>query len=249
MESPLGQGSKATRFLVEAFVIVSSILLAFGIDAWWDARLQRVEEAEILAGLHREFTGNREALTRGIEQHGTMLAAFSSILASIEQGEWTSAEWAVDDAIGQLLTPPTSDLGNGVRDALVQAGRLEIISNALLRERLAEWPAFYEEVLDDQVFSREVVLYQVLPFFMRQGLDLSATLVSGTMVVEPGAEAWPVAVARIGDDQAATRRLLSNAEFRSLVQVRYSYWHHAGREYRAALGAAVEILRLIEEAM
>ena len=249
MESALGQGSKASRFLVEALVIVSSILLAFGIDAWWGARLDRVEETEILAGLHREFTGNRDVLARRIEQHGIMLAAFSAVLASIEQGEWTSTEWEVDDAIGQLLSPPTSDLGNGVRDALVQAGRLEIISNGLLRERLAEWPAFYEEVLDDEIFSREMVLYQVVPFLTRQGLDLSAALVSGTMVVEPGADAWPIAVARIGDDPATTRRLLSNAEFRSLVQVRYSYWHHAGGEYRAALGVAEEILRLIEEAM
>ncbi len=178
-----------------------------------------------------------------------MLAAFSALLASIDGGEWTSTEWAVDDAIGQLLSPPTSDLGNGVRDALVQAGRLEILSDPVLRERLAEWPAFYEEVLDDEVFSREMVLNQVVPFLTRQGLDLSAILVSGTMVLEPGAEAWPVSVARIGDDPAETRRLLSDPEFKSLVQVRYAYWHHTGGEYRAALQAAEEILSLIEKAL
>ena len=242
----LGEGSRASRFLVEALVIITSILLAFGIDAWWDTRQERVEESEILAGLHREFAGNRDALVRRIEQHGTMLAAFSAILASVDEGEWTSTEWAVDDAIGQLLSPPTSDLGNGVRDALVQAGRLEILSDAVLRERLAEWPGFYEEVLDDEVFSREMVLDQVVPFLLRQGLDLSAVLVSGTMVVEPGAEAWPVGVAQIGDDPATVRRLLSDPEFKSLVQVRFSYWHHAGGEYRAALQAAQEILGLIE---
>ena len=226
-----------------------SILLAFGIDASWDARQGRVEEAEILAGLYREFSGNRDALVRRIDQHGTMLAAFSAILASVDEGEWTSTEWAVDDAIGQLLAPPTSDMGNGVRDALVQAGRLEILSDAVLRERLAEWPGFYEEVLDDEIFSRELVLNQVVPFLTRQGLDLSAVLVSGTMVVEPGAEVWPVGVAQVGDDPATARRLLSDPEFKSLVQVRYSYWHHAGGEYRAALQAAQEILRLIEQAM
>ena len=158
MADPVTRQIPWLRVLVEGVVIVGSILLAFGIDAWWDARQERVEEAEILAGLHREFTGNRDALNRRIEQHSNMLAAFAAILASIDEGDWTSTEWSVDDAIGQLLAPPTSDLGNGVRDALVQAGRLEILSNVVLRERLAEWPAFYEEVLDDEIFSREMVL-------------------------------------------------------------------------------------------
>ena len=89
----------------------------------------------------------------------------------------------------------------------------------------------------------------MVPFLKRQGLDLSAVLVSGTMVVPPGAEVWPVSVARIGDDPVQARRLLSNLEFRSLVQVRYSYWHHTGGEYRAALRAAEEILSLIEQDM
>jgi len=245
----LGQSTKASRFVVEALVIVMSILLAFGIDAWWDARQERREEAEILAGLHREFSDNRDALIRRIEQHGTMLTAFSAILASVDEGVWASKEWAVDDAIGQLLSPPTTDLGNGVRDALVQAGRLEMLSDAVLRARLAEWPGFYKEVLDDEIFSREMVLMQVVPFLTRQGLDLSAVLVSGTMVVEPGAVVWPVAVARLSDDPVTVRRLLSDPEFKSLVQFRYAYWHHAGGQYGSALQAAEEVLRLIEQAM
>ena len=36
------------RLTVEAAAIVVSILLAFGIDAWWDARNDVVEEREIL---------------------------------------------------------------------------------------------------------------------------------------------------------------------------------------------------------
>ena len=249
MELPVDQGTKAGRFLIEAFVIVSSILLAFGIDAWWDTRKDRVEEAEIRAGLQREFTEYRDRLERGIEQHREMLDAMAAVLTSIDHGDWTSTDWDMDEAIGRLLSPPTSDLGNGVRDALVQAGRLELLSDAVLRERLAQWPAFYEELVDDQTFSRQLVLSEVVPYLTRQGLNLSAALVAGTMVVDPNTDPWPVRVTHIADEPAATRRLLSDPEFKSLVEVRYSYWHHAGGEYRAALQAVEEILSLLEKPM
>lgn len=86
----MDQGPKVGRFVVEALVIVSSILLAFGIDASWDDRKDRVEEAEGLAGLHHEFGGYRDQLRGGIDQHGEMLEAMAAVLAAIERGEWTS---------------------------------------------------------------------------------------------------------------------------------------------------------------
>jgi len=245
----MDQRPKAGRLLVEALVIVSSILLAFGIDAWWDDRKDRVAEAEILAGLHREFAGYRDHLRRGVGRHGEMLEAMAALLAAIERGAWTSADWGPDEAIGSLLTPPTSDLGNGVRDALIQGGRLELLSDATLRERLAQWPAFHEELVDDQVFSRQVVLTHIVPYLTRQELQLSAILIAGTMAVDSVSEAWPVQIERIADAPGALARLLADSEFKSLVEVRYAYWHHAGGEYRVALEKAEEILGLVERAL
>jgi hypothetical protein len=201
----------------------------------------------VLAGLEREFTGYRDVLTRGIERHGQMLAAMTAVLASIDDGAWTSTEWGMDEAIGRLLSPPTTDLGGGVRDALVQAGRLELLSDVVLRERLAQWPGHYEEVLDDEIFSRDLVSNLVIPYLTQQGSDLSSVLISGTMVPDPaGGELWPVSVGRLDDDPSAVRRLLSDPEFKAIVSVRYAYWHHAGGEYRATLRAADEILSLLE---
>lgn len=242
----MDQKARVGRFVMEAFVIVSSILLAFGIDAGWDARQERQEEAEILAGLEREFTGYRDQVQGGLAQQVEMLDAMATILSAIHEGAWTSTEWSEDEAIGRLLSPPTSDLGNGVRDALVQAGRLELLSDPVLRERLAQWPAHYGELADDQAFSRTLVMTRVIPYLASQGIPLSATLVAGTMVVESPDDAWPVPQERLSDDPAAMRRLLTDPAFKSLVEVRYSYWHHAGLEYQSTLRVAEEILELIQ---
>ena len=247
-ESAPGDGGRAIRFLIEGLVIVASILLAFVIDAAWDVRQERVEEAEILAGLEREFTDYRDALVRSAAQQEDMLAAMTAILAATEEGAWRSTEWEPDAAIGRLFSPPTSDLGNGVRDALVQAGRLELITDPVLRERLASWPGYYEEVLDDEVFSRDLVSDQIIPYFVRSGLEISRVLVFGAVSTRAAPEeVWPVAVGRITDDSEAFRRLLSDPEFEALVGVRYVYWRHAGGEYRRALEAAEEILGLLEQ--
>ncbi len=228
-------------------MIVSSILLAFGIEAAWDERQERVEEAEIIAGLQREFTGYQEALQRRIDLHGEILSAASAVLVSIEDGEWTSTEWTMDEAVGRLLSPPTTDLGGGVRDALVQGGRLELLSDLDLREQLARWPAVYQEALDDETFSRDLVFNLVIPYLTEQGVELSAALLRGTMPSDPdGSPLWPGAVGRIDADPGMARRLLTDPEFEGIVSVRYAYWHHAGGEYRAALAAAEEILGLLD---
>ena len=73
-------------------------------------------------------------------------------------------ELTIDQALGLTILPLTSDLGNGPRDALVQAGRLEIIRDPVLRRRLAEWPRHFEELLDDEVFGRRIVMEEIFPY-------------------------------------------------------------------------------------
>ena len=131
----------------------------------------------------------------------------------------------------------------------MQAGRLELVSDPVLRERLAQWPAFHNELVDDQLFSRTLVLDRIVPYLAGQGLDLSGALVAGTMPSGVGAETWPVGVQRIDDDATAVMRLLRDPAFKSLVQIRYAYWYHAGGEYRNTLAAAEEIVALVERAL
>ena len=53
------------RVAIEGLVIVSSILLAFGIDAWWSSRQVKVERALTLALLEDQMRSNREILVTG----------------------------------------------------------------------------------------------------------------------------------------------------------------------------------------
>jgi hypothetical protein len=223
-----------TRALVEGLVIVVSILLAFAIDAAWAERQERIEEAAVLDGLAREFAGYRTSLEARVAQHTDMMSAMEAILRAIDAGAWTTDAWTVEQALWLSLNPPTSDLGNGVRDALVQGGRLQIISDRALREKLAAWPGYYEEVLDDQLLGRSLVFDRLLPHMASMGLSFSA-------VIEPGMT-WPVERTPIGSDPLAMRRLLTDPEYRALLEIRYAFWNHAREEYAAAMEAVQAIL-------
>ena len=106
-----------------------------------------------------------------------------------------------------------------------------------MREKLALWPGIYAEVLDDEVFSRDLVFNALLPHLTANGYDLAA-FVEGLATATPSGES-------IGNDPAETRRLLTDPSFRALVQVRLGYWLHARDEYLAGLAAVNEILALI----
>ena len=74
------------RLSVEAAVIVVSILLAFGIDAWWEERLERKLGAEYEQRIASELRATRTLLER-IER---------AVLRNMEMGETASAFFAVD---------------------------------------------------------------------------------------------------------------------------------------------------------
>ena len=233
--------SDLPKWLIESFVIVVSILFAFGIDAWWEERQDRRDEAEILAGLEREFIDYRASLLSAMDRHATMMTAMSELLRAMETGAWTSTDITIDQAIGRSLYPPTTELGGGVRDALVQAGRLELINDRVLREKLALWPGIYFEVLDDETFSRNMVFNDHIPYLTAQGYDLSG-------LFDFVAAEWPVARNALANDPATVERILTDPVYRAKIQVRFSYWDHAGAEYREALAAAEDILERISEA-
>ena len=238
---PPARWRELPRWLIESAVIVVSILLAFGIDAWWDERQDRREEAEILAGLEREFTDYHARLVAAIDRHTIMMTAMSELLRAMESGAWQSAELTLDEAISRSLFPPTTELGGGVRDALVQAGRLELISDRALREKLARWTGIYLEVLDDEIYSRDMVFNDHLPYLTGQGYDLSG-------LFDFGVTQWPVARRSLGDDPVQVTRILSDPVYRAKVQVRFSFWSRTSIEYRTTLAAAEDILAGISHA-
>lgn len=229
--------------LIEGVVIVLSILLAFAIDAWWDERQERVLESEILLGLQQEFAGNKTDLEERIGRHHEMLNSHLVLLEAAHQGYWQSEGLSIDRAFAHLASPPTTDLGSGVLDALISAGRLGVLSSRELRVRLAAWKSIYLEVHDDEVMNRAFVFDRVLPYAMKSGMPMSAALSSFSDVE------WPSKTRSLADDPDSLNRLWSDPEFTSLLEVRLGFLSHTTGEYETALDEITVIMELIDQSL
>lgn len=70
---------RPTALLLESALIVASILLAFALNGWWEARQERVLAARALASFEQEIRQNRENLLAVMPYHRQLHELFSEL--------------------------------------------------------------------------------------------------------------------------------------------------------------------------
>ncbi len=202
------------RISAEGIAIVVSILLAFGIQAWWESRQDQAEEVEILAGLELEFEDQVVILEERRQSIQTALAEVGELLVAAQRGFWIETDGLIDDGLIALLETSTIDLGQGVHDSLISSGRLELLANKRLRNALADWEGVLDEAHDDEFFSLGWVYAHMYPYLVQSGVPLSRSF--GDYI-----GTWPVPTESAAEREDATAQLWSDPVFEALLQTRY----------------------------
>ena len=136
-----------------------------------------------------------------------------------------------------------SYLGNGVRDSLINAGNIGIISDVQLRYDLSAWDSVMEELSDDQELGRNIVMNVIIPYLARLGIPYAGWQ-TYTEEKWGNLESWS-----LSSDPDSVARLLNDPEFRSILSVRFTFLHHATGEFDRAIDAVDTILARIESAL
>ncbi|MFV1988294.1 MAG: hypothetical protein ACC682_13505 [Gemmatimonadota bacterium] len=140
------------RLVMESIAILLSILVAFAIDAAWDARRERAEEAEILQALRKDFLANQLTATDVVQTHGAN-AALYAVFASLTPTEVMALPQDSLDVITRSMSGPyTFDPVRGTIDALIGAGKLGLIRNRPLREALVTFLNLVDDAREDAEF-------------------------------------------------------------------------------------------------
>ena len=232
------------RIAVEGVAIVISILLAFAIDAGWEERRERIEEAEILLGLQSEFSRYRDDLAISIEIHDKARLTTSELVVATRRGSWTSTALDIDEAIANLGDPKSHDYGGGVLDALISSGRLELVSDNELRRQLATWSEVFNEVRDDEDRNIAFIQSHLIPLMLRWHIPQSRGMEICCKWVE-----WPIPIESITDDPDRLSQLLIDPEFAVLVDLRHTDLAHIALEYDHALEAMDKLLEMIDDSL
>jgi len=154
------------RAVAEFTVVVLSILVAFGLDAWWDGRREAAQEQVLLAGLQGDFEANLQQLNAREETQELILRATDVLPAGpvTPRGSDLPPD-SVARLLGVIAFNPTFDPTDGTLGALWATGGLGVIRLDSLRVELARWPgqvANYKEAESDVDRLTHVVLREQL---------------------------------------------------------------------------------------
>jgi len=171
------------QIVVEGLVIVLSILLAFGIDAWWGGQLEHETEQDSLEVLVRDLSATVDQLgeLQGFAD-GSVEAALGAYTA-LSHDPPDSDRAAVADQLSRSLARRTVRLPRAGYSDLISTGSLGLIRDRGLRESILK---FYEAAeLTERIIEKNSALYtdqrlgQVL---LLEGLFLPRPVATGLPV-------------------------------------------------------------------
>ncbi len=143
-----------------------------------------------------------------------------------------------------MYVPETMDLGEGVRDTLISSGKLDILSNTDLRYELAEWDSVLDELLDDQINNRILVMNILLPYLARSGVPMS-----GPLSLTPGQQFWSIPTRSLSISSETMTKICSDPEFITIIEVRYGFMIHTAFEFDRVISAIERMLVRIQESL
>ena len=131
-------------------MIVSSLLVAFGLDSWWAGLEQDRALLDELTTVLEEMGHNREHLEEWRAVHQRIADSVEEVML-LRSNAANGHMVAVSDTLlaGTTLMPTTNPSSGGVR-MLTNSGRLALIENRELRVALAGWDDFVADVAEDE---------------------------------------------------------------------------------------------------
>jgi len=135
----IAESPKRWKFLLaEAFLIVVSILLAFAIDAWWDARQEDGRRIELLQALRADLIATVAGLNRAIDDGESLVEGSGGFLDAVRGGEEISRDslLILFESVGDV---PFFEPTLASYRTAVATGAIELVRSPPLIARLSDF--------------------------------------------------------------------------------------------------------------
>jgi hypothetical protein len=224
--------------LVDAIVVVLSILLAFAIDAWWDDRGERKAEVVLLKRLQADFMDVRSMLEVTKQDHSETHDACLALL-EFEIGESLPASPQVDTMVAKVfIASRTFNPGLGAVAAFLNSDSSRRVRNQPLADLLLGWSGLVEELQEEEAQLQKGVSERWTPY-------LASRVNLGPYIATYGVlkSGLPAHVSLLPQRKALT----VDEEFVNHVLNRYTWQQLALRDIGPLITATDEILALLEK--
>jgi len=184
MSGPSAQRGLAIRVAAEGLAIVASILLAFGLQAWWDGRELTRQVTEELLGLDGELTANLDAIDLQMDFMRRVSTSTDVLMDSLQKLP-EGARILIPDTVFVLVhtVNPTLNFQTGAIEALLSSGHLAEVRSTDLRLGIAGLRDDVADPIEEQLLSRDISVGRLRPLIAAEVplQDLSRT----TSTVDP----------------------------------------------------------------
>ena len=184
-----------SRIFAEGTAIVVSILLAFWIQAWWDAAIEREREGELLGALLDDFQKTKSNLVDGLNFHTAVRASNERLLEVATSGGKDLSESEFDRLLLDIswwdsIYPFTT----GALNSAIATGELAIIRSDELRRLIADWPTTIAIVESNRRQDYDFFFDTWTPYMREKGLLLQAAAVEATAPGRPRSQNTPPSI-------------------------------------------------------
>jgi hypothetical protein len=224
------------RIFVEGLVIVVSILLAFGIDAWWDMHGERLRERQALGALHGDFLEAQREFQLGANAYDRRLASLE-VLGGVATGNVRPpSPDSIQVLLQWLVFFATADPPVATLEALEGAGEFSLIRSSRLRTLLSLWQRQYADAKETQLLAYETLIDDVWGWF-RPGPPMPNLF----NMLPPDLTTSP--------DPGEVLPYLTTTEFSNLVIQQYLLTSLTSADLDNLLTTTSEIIEELEEAL
>jgi hypothetical protein len=162
-----GKTSKYFKYAIgEIVLVVVGILIALQINNWNQSNQNKKQENQILNQLLIEYTNNLNQLNSKIDIRKEILKS-SLILLDYRKKEVNKIEAdSFNLRVSRMITRPTFDPELGVTNELNNSGRLYLLKNETLRNKITSFPSLLSEVQEEERVTFNHVENMLIPFII-----------------------------------------------------------------------------------
>jgi Family of unknown function (DUF6090) len=166
---PNGQTGKTGKYLKyaisEIILVVIGILIALTINNWNQENHNKKEEHKLLNALKVEFENNLHLLD-SIKVYHTANEAATDWIINSKHGEFSIVTF--DSLFLKTLYNYNFDPSKGILNSLINSGKIELISNPILKYKLAEIQDLVADYVDDENNVKTYSIDIILPFIANE---------------------------------------------------------------------------------
>jgi hypothetical protein len=151
----------------EIILVVIGILIALSLNNWKEDLDNRGEESRILSGLKQEFEINLSEVSRNIKLNTLTKESTVDLIQLLRTDKPFEDYRYVDSLLNAVYMFGSFDAQTGLIDEVISSGKMSIISETELRDRLTSVSGLLDNLEEDYIIRSNYYMDHIIPYLSK----------------------------------------------------------------------------------